>query len=83
MESSVTIPVIVNHEVKRLITFIIAARGADLKSPEISMFIKERISNLLPSYMIPGEIICVDKFPVSANFKTDKNALLNYYRQLS
>lgn len=80
IESAITVPVVVKGDVKRLITFIILGDNAPCVNAELFSSIKQRIQPLLPPYMIPGEIVNIDAFPVSANFKIDKNALLEYYK---
>lgn len=37
----------------------------------------------LPYYCVPAQIICLDRFPVTARGKTDKSALLQMVQQLS
>jgi len=82
VETSVTVPVTINREVKRLISFIVLLPEFRSLANETIIGIKDQIRHLLPSYMIPGEIVSVEKIPVSANFKVDKNALLEYYKSI-
>jgi len=82
VETSVTVPVIINREVKRLITFVLLLPEFRSSANETILNIKDQIRHLLPSYMIPGEIVSIEKIPVSANFKVDKNALLDYYKSI-
>ena len=35
-------------------------------------FINERISGLVPEYMLPGKVICLEKMPINANGKIDR-----------
>jgi amino acid adenylation domain-containing protein len=43
--------------------------------------IRERVSARLPNYMAPREIRCVDEFPLNANGKVDRPALLRLLAQ--
>ncbi len=38
--------------------------------------IKQQLASLLPDYMIPQEIVAVEKFPLNINEKVDRNELL-------
>ena len=44
--------------------------------------LKKEISEILPYYMIPSDIVVIDKFPYNTNHKIDKNALIEIYRGL-
>ena len=41
--------------------------------------INERLRNLIPDYMLPGKVVCVDKLPLNANGKIDRVALRQEY----
>ncbi len=41
--------------------------------------INQRLRELLPDYMLPGKVICVDKLPLNANGKIDRVALRQEY----
>jgi D-alanine--poly(phosphoribitol) ligase subunit 1 len=66
-----------NNEVKKIIAFII------LKEPvnqiEIIPQIKLNLQNNLPYYMMPGDFVFVDSFPVNVSHKVDKNKLIADY----
>ncbi len=47
-------------------------------SPE---FISEALTQLLPSYMIPGTVIRIDRIPKNANGKTDRLTLTQTYQE--
>lgn len=38
-----------------------------------------RLKDLLPEYMLPGKVVCVDKLPLNANGKIDRVALRQKY----
>ena len=40
-------------------------------------YVKEELSKMLPSYMIPKSIVIIDKLPVNQNGKIDRKALCN------
>ena len=42
--------------------------------------LKEKLSILLPNYMIPRKFILLESFPLNINGKVDKNVLLNLYQ---
>jgi D-alanine--poly(phosphoribitol) ligase subunit 1 len=42
-----------------------------------SQYIKEKISHILPSYMIPNKIVILDHLPKNQNGKIDKHAILH------
>ena len=73
---SITIPLKRGNEVMKLITFIITKEEIVIEK------IKEEISKNLPYYMIPSDIIKLDKFPYNNNHKIDKNELVNIYKKL-
>jgi D-alanine--poly(phosphoribitol) ligase subunit 1 len=43
--------------------------------------LRDHLKKHLPDYMMPKEIIKVSPFPLNANGKTDRKALINKYRQ--
>ena len=73
---SITIPLKRGNEVMKLITFIITKDEIEIDE------LKEEISKTLPYYMIPSDIIKLDKFPYNNNHKIDKNELINIYKKL-
>ena len=44
--------------------------------------LRNKISKELPYYMIPSDIIRVEKFPYNANHKIDKKKLIEIYKGL-
>ena len=67
INESITIPLKRGTEVVKLITFIITNTQIDIEE------LKKEISQILPYYMIPSDIIVLDKFPYNTNHKIDKN----------
>lgn len=41
--------------------------------------INQRLKNLIPDYMLPGKVVCVDKLPLNANGKIDRVLLRQNY----
>jgi amino acid adenylation domain-containing protein len=56
---------------KRLAAYIVANSGTTPDSEDISTFLRER----LPEYMIPSAFIRLDRLPMTANGKLDREAL--------
>jgi D-alanine--poly(phosphoribitol) ligase subunit 1 len=76
INESITIPLKRGTEVVKLITFIIINTQIEIEE------LKKEISEVLPYYMIPSDIVVLDKFPYNTNHKIDKNQLINIYRGL-
>lgn len=62
-----------NNEVKKIVSFIITSQPAE--TGELKLFLESH----LPYYMIPGDIIALEKFPHSTSHKVDKNKLIEIY----
>lgn len=76
INESITIPLKRGTEVVKLITFIITNTQIEIDE------LKKEISEVLPYYMIPSDIVVLDKFPYNTNHKIDKTQLINIYRGL-
>ena len=76
VNEAITIPLKRGTEVMKLITFLIVNNEININD------LKEEISKILPYYMIPSDIIVLDKFLYNTNHKIDKNELINIYRGL-
>jgi D-alanine--poly(phosphoribitol) ligase subunit 1 len=76
VNEAITIPLKRGTEVMKLITFLIVNNEININD------LKEEISKVLPYYMIPSDIIVLDKFPYNTNHKIDKNELINIYKGL-
>ena len=76
INESITIPLKRGTEVVKLITFIITNTQIDMEE------LKKEISEILPYYMIPSDIVVIDKFPYNTNHKIDKTQLIEIYRGL-
>lgn len=67
------LPIEINGIVKRLVAFVIAKDTID------PLALKKELAEMIPSYMIPSEIIAMSEFPVNASLKTDRKKLLEFY----
>lgn len=76
INESITIPLKRGNEVVKLITFVTVKTPIDIEE------IKKEVSDVLPYYMIPSDILVIEKFPYNTNHKIDKNELINIYRNL-
>ena len=74
VNEAITIPLKRGTEVMKLITFLTVNQEINTGT------LKEEISKILPYYMIPSDIIILDKFPYNTNHKIDKNELINIYK---
>ncbi|MDN5069111.1 AMP-binding protein [Aliarcobacter butzleri] len=76
IEEAITIPLKRGNEVVKLISFIVSKNDLDIEK------LKNDISKSLPYYMVPSDIIILDKFSYNANHKIDKNELINIYKNM-
>lgn len=60
---------------KKLVAFFVRRSTCLLSREALSFMIKERITSLLPDYMIPTLLVEVDNIPLSKNGKADKKKL--------
>jgi amino acid adenylation domain-containing protein len=58
-------------EHKKIIGYVVRKEGAEASDKEIKEYVRGR----LPDYMVPGEIIILEKMPLTANGKLDRKAL--------
>lgn len=72
-----TIPLKQGNTVKKIISFItISSETIDVAQ------LKNEMTEYLPSYMIPSDILIMQEIPMNSNYKTDKKALVEYYMNL-
>lgn len=78
VDDAVTIALKKDLEVKRLISFVILKYHAN--PPQNPMEeIPAMLANKVPSYMVPSEIVVIEKFPYNANHKIDRFRLIEFY----
>lgn len=70
-----TLPLKRNGMIKKIVSFIQLEQGCYKTIQEF----KGQLIKTLPHYMIPGEIIIVDKLPLTQNGKVDKKWLMEEY----
>ena len=76
VSESITIPLKRGNDVAKIISFVIGSKSLDIE------VLKHNISKNLPYYMIPSDIVVLDKFPYNSNHKIDKNELINIYKSI-
>lgn len=69
------LPVMVDGTIQGLTAFVMLTEPDGLSSLQRAKVIKEALGALVPSYMVPRKIRCVDSFPLNTNGKIDKKAL--------
>ena len=70
------VPVTVNGTVQGLTAFVMLQQPDGLSSLQRTRQIRQALGELVPSYMVPRKIRCVDSFPLNTNGKIDRKALL-------
>lgn len=60
------------EEGQRLVLFYESSGQVTLEEKKVKLFLRTQ----LPAYMLPGQVKCLDKIPVNANGKTDRQALI-------
>ena len=74
---AIAVPLKVGEAVKRIIGFVRAQPGSDNQLVRTELL--ARLKKELPEYMVPGDIVFVDAFPVNTSHKTDRKALIEGY----
>ena len=60
---------------KQLIGFYVPAAGSQIDHDAMKMFLRDR----LPDYMIPVHFVALEKMPLTANGKVNRNGLAQYF----
>lgn len=76
IKNAVVIPLTNKNVTKKIISFIIPNTNA---TETLQEDLKNYLLQHLPAYMIPSEFVIKEVFPMNANYKTDKKALLEEY----
>ena len=60
---------------KNLIAYVIKSSASELSDQQLVQQLRYQLQIALPSYMVPSMMVVLDEWPLSANGKTDKQAL--------
>lgn len=74
---AVTVPLKRNNEVKKIVSFVKLKEF--VAQNELKQQLIPFMENILPYYMIPGDIVIVNEFPYTISHKIDKNKLIEIY----
>lgn len=77
ISDAVTIALKRNNEVKKIVSFVVLKKI--IEKDELIKQLHLFLEKTLPYYMIPGDIVIVNKFPYSTSHKIDKNKLIEDY----
>jgi D-alanine--poly(phosphoribitol) ligase subunit 1 len=77
IKNAAAVPLTSGNVTKKIICFVILTDKTVFR--DLNQDIKNYLLSSLPSYMIPSEFIVCESFPMNANYKTDKKALLESY----
>jgi len=80
VSDAVTVPLRRNGDVRKIVCFVILRQASD--SDKFKTLLTEYLENLLPAYMVPGDIVALESFPYSSSHKIDKNKLIETYLSL-
>lgn len=56
-----------NHEQQKIVLFLDKALEKS--------YVNEKIAQMVPEYMLPNRVVCLERFPLNANGKIDRKAL--------
>ena len=73
--NTITLPLKQKEKILRLVSFIITKNKLLNKDQIINL-----LSNVLPEYMLPSDIMFIDKFKYNANHKIDQTYLIEKYK---
>jgi D-alanine--poly(phosphoribitol) ligase subunit 1 len=73
VRESRSLPVFSKEKIRRIVSFVILERDISRDA------LREEISRMLPSYMVPSEIVIVNSFPVTERYKVDEEAMMKSY----
>jgi len=66
---------------KEIVAFLIVDRDDHTHDDALVASIKEQLKAFLPDYMLPASYVLIDDLPLTANGKTDKQALLQSHAE--
>jgi tyrocidine synthetase-3 len=74
IKTSITFP----YEGNSLIAFVVINDGSSFQEEDL----KNKLAKMVPSYMVPNDIILIEKLPLAPNGKVDKSWLINKYKSV-
>ena len=75
IHDAVVLPVLRNGEVDSLAAFVITQSEAPGSDTTGSLWLRARLGDRVPSYMLPRTVHFLDRFPMTANGKVDRRKL--------
>jgi D-alanine--poly(phosphoribitol) ligase subunit 1 len=72
IHDAVVLPVLRNGEVDSLAAFVITQSEAPGSDTAGSLWLRARLGDRVPSYMLPRTVRFLDRFPMTANGKVDR-----------
>src|SRR5580765_7820691 len=75
IHDAVVLPVLRNGEVDSLAAFVITESNAPESDGAGSLWLRTRLGDRVPSYMLPRVVRFLDRFPMTANGKVDRRKL--------
>ena len=75
VRDALVIPVIKDGTVQSLAAFVVLAERDDASHFNLSHQLRNRLSERLPTYMLPRKFVFLDAFPMTANGKIDRASL--------
>ncbi len=58
-----------------LVAYIVFHEGQEIESASVNSFLRSKLKELLPAYMVPSVFVQLDEIPLTPNGKTDRNRL--------
>src|SRR5262249_7636478 len=75
VRDAVVLPVLRHGEVDSLAAFVIASDGGARSDSAGQQWVRARLGDRVPAYMLPRVVRFVDSFPMTANGKVDRRKL--------
>ena len=79
IKNSIVVAVRKDGRVAYLQGFVVLNSKLEMSAVKSSIYLKNELKKLIPSYMIPRKIIILDEFPLNVNGKIDRKVLVERY----
>lgn len=79
ISNSVVLPVYRDERVAYIAAFVVLEEDLGLSRAKTSIFIKNELKKLIPSYMVPRKIVTMESFPLNTNGKIDRKKITEEY----